>query len=407
MPLLNVDEARAAILTSIVPLAPEQVPLAHALGRTLAQDVIADRDVPSFPNSAMDGYAFRACDTGIAAPAHPVTLHVIGTAAAGSPLPIALQAGEAIRIMTGAPIPAGADAVIPFEEVHADATWVRIGASIRPGTNIRDAGEDMQCGQKIIRAGTRLAIGEIGVLAALGCAQLLVYRCPRVGIVATGDEVIPIGRRLEPGQIYDANSAILAAQIRQAGGIPVPFGTAPDTERALHAVLARIETVDFMVSSGGISAGDFDTVKAVLATHGMIAFWKVNVKPGKPVAFGIVRNVPFLGLPGNPVAAMVNFELFGWPALQKLQGNLSPHRPRIRVEMQDGLIGKPGKRTYVRAHVRWIGERFIATTTGRQESHLVTSLLGANALVIVPESQGGFQSGDLLDAELFDTPSTE
>jgi molybdopterin molybdotransferase len=303
-----------------------RVPLAEALGSVLAVDVIAGKSVPAFPNAAMDGFAVRAGETLCASAERPVRLRVIGEAAAGYQCASVVTPGTAIRIMTGAPVPTGADAVVRFEETdeatgavrHGPGDTVAIMTAARPGENVRPIGEDVAAGATVLMAGTRVRPAEIGVLATLNRTQATVHRRPRVGILATGDEVVDAGEPLGPGQIRNSNAPLLAALVTRCGGEVVPLGTARDSEDDLRRRLAQADGLDLLLTTGGVSVGDYDLVKQVLQAEGRIDLWEVRIKPGKPLAFGCLGRTPVLGLPGNPVAAAVAFEQFARPVIRKM-----------------------------------------------------------------------------------------
>ncbi len=326
--LIGVNEALARVLAGCRPLPAEESPLLDALGRVLAEDVVADLDVPPFRNSAMDGYAVRSADLAGAGPERPVRLLVIADSPAGYAPSARVEPGTAVRIMTGAPLPPGADTVVRFEETSeadepraiaresAEPRLVGIRVAQPAWVNVREAGEDVRRSETVLRAGTVLRPAELGVLASLNRATALVHRRPTVAILATGDEVVEPGRDLRPGQIRDSNSYALAGLVLKYGGVPHLLGAARDETADLREKLERGRHADLIISSGGVSVGDYDLVKDVLRSAGRIDLWQVRMKPGKPLAFGRLGGRPFLGLPGNPVAAYVSFELFGRPLLR-------------------------------------------------------------------------------------------
>lgn len=404
--MLSVEEALERILGEIHPLPPIQVPLAEALGLVLAEDVIAHEAMPPFANSAMDGFALRSQDSQ-ESQGQPPRLRVTGNVAAGYVADHAVEAGTAIRIMTGAPIPAGADAVIQSELTICDgpdSTWVEILQPVAAGNNIRPAGEDMRPGQLILPQGSELSPWEIGVLATLGRAFVPVVRRPRVAIVGTGDEIVEIDQALAPGKIRNSNSYLLAAAVARAGAQPVQVGVAQDTPESLREHFGRALSHDLIITSGGVSVGDFDLVKDILAEQGEMHFWRINMRPGKPVAFGHIGQTPLLGLPGNPVSAAVTFELFGRPVLRKMLGHTRLQRPQVEVIVEDGIAERAMRRHYVRAHVQWSQGHFIAQTTGNQGSNILTSLINANALIVVPEGGVVIPPGGTARALMLDWP---
>ena len=390
-PVLSVEEALEQILATVRVLEPERVPILEALGRVLAEEVAADRDIPPLPNSAMDGYAVRAADV-----AHiPARLRVIAEAPAGRLCPAEVAPGTAVRIMTGAPIPAGADTVIPFEHTRTDDEWVEVLREVRPGANVREAGEDVRAGQVVLNPGRVLRPQEIGMLAALGRTEVAVVRRPRVAILATGDEVVPPWETPGPGQIRDANSYTVAAQVRRYGGIPLILGIVRDEEALVREGIRRAlaERADLIVTSGGVSIGDFDLVKGVLATEGEMRFWSLNMKPGRPLAFGVVGGVPLVGLPGNPVSAMIATELFVRPAVLKMQGFTDWPWPELRARLTDPITRKDGRRHYLRVRLRETDGGWEATLTGDQGSGILSSLVQADGLAVIPEDVDHLPAG--------------
>lgn len=404
--MMSVEEALERILGEISPLPVTQVPLAEALGLVLAEGVIAREDMPPFANSAMDGFALRSQDSQ-PREGQPPRLRVTGGVAAGYVADHAVEEGTAMRIMTGAPVPPGADAVIQIELTKYDgpeSTWVEILEPVVPGNNVRPAGEDMRSGQTILQQGSEIGPWEIGILATLGWAMVPVTRRPQVAILGTGDEVIDIDQPLQPGKIRNSNSYLLEAAVQRAGARPVRLGVARDTVESLREKFSQALGSDLIITSGGVSVGDFDLVKNIMAEQGEIHFWRINMRPGKPVAFGHIGSTPLLGLPGNPVSAAVTFELFGRPVLRKMLGHTRLQRPQIEVIVEDGVSDRAMRRHYVRAHVTWRDGRFVARTTGNQGSNIMSSLLNANALVIVPEGGVTIQPGDMARAIMLDWP---
>lgn len=404
--MLSVEEALERILAEIHTLNVVQVPLPDALGHVLAQDIVAQEDIPPFANSAMDGFALLSQDSKPKA-GQPPRLRVIGSIAAGYVADSAVTAGTAMRIMTGAPVPPGADSVIQIELTHYDgpqSTWVEILEEVAPGNNIRPSGEDMHKGQTVLQHGVEIAVWEIGILATLGIAQVPVIRRPRVAILGTGDEVIDIDQPLAPGKIRNSNSYLLEAVVRNAGAEPHRLGVAHDTVESLREKFSEATTYDLILTSGGVSVGDFDLVKDIMQEQGQVNFWRINMRPGKPVAFGHIGGVPLLGLPGNPVSSAITFELFGRPILRKMLGHTRLLRPQVAVTVVDGVSERAMRRHYVRAHVEWKDGQFIAHTTGNQGSHIMTSLLNSNALVIVPEGGTVIHPGDQAQAMMLNWP---
>jgi molybdopterin molybdotransferase len=404
--MISVEEALERILTQITPLAITQLPLAETLGLTLAEDVIAREDMPPFANSAMDGFALLSQDSQLR-DGQPPRLRITGGVAAGYVADHAVEPGTAMRIMTGAPVPPGADSVIQVELTRSEgpeSEWVEILQAVKPGNNIRPAGEDMRRGQTVLLRGTEIGPWEIGVLATLGWASVPVVRRARVAILGTGDEVIDVTEPLRPGKIRNSNSYLLEAAVRRAGAEPQRLGVARDTEESLREKFTEAIRCDLIITSGGVSVGEFDLVKNIMAEQGEIHFWRINMRPGKPVAFGRIGNKPLLGLPGNPVSAAVTFELFGRPVIRKMLGHTHLVRPQVDVVVEDGVSERVMRRHYVRARVEWRDGHFVAHTTGNQGSNIMTSLLNANALLIVPEGGTVLHPGDTTRASMLDWP---
>ncbi|MCP4428087.1 MAG: molybdopterin molybdotransferase MoeA [Chloroflexi bacterium] len=410
---ITVQEALTAVLDGIPVLPTKRVPLLEALGRVLAEPVTARDSLPPFPNSSMDGYALRAADVTGATTDTPAELRVVADIAAGTAVSTQLNPGEAARIMTGAPMPQGADAVIPVEDTNEPwrgaerpaPDYIQIYRAVKPNDYVRHIGEDIEAGQVVLQAGHALRPQEVGILASLGVSQVPVIRRPKVGVLATGDELIPVESPLQPGKIRNSNGYTQTAQVLALGGIPVSLGVAGDTADDVRAKLqAGLDAgVDLFVSSAGVSVGAYDVVKDVLETVGDVAFWRVRMRPGKPLAFGKYGGVPYLGLPGNPVSAMVSFERFARAAILKMAGHTQLDRPQITVTLQDE-IESDSRESYIRAVVERQGNGYIGTTTGGQGSHMMTSLVKANALLIVPEGVKHVAAGEKLTAWMLDWP---
>ncbi len=413
--MISVEEARERILDVVYRLQPETKPLSKALGQVLAEDVTSPITIPPLDNTAMDGYAVRAADTTGATEGKPITLRVIGEVAAGYIYQGEVEAGTAVRIMTGAPIPRGADAVVPFEETDEPAgrnfgTFAKGRAEVGvykaadPGANLRYAGEDVQRGSLVMKAGTELNAAQIGVLASLGKAEVSVYRRPIVAVISTGDELLELGQPHTEGKIYDANSYSIAALVEEAGGIAKPMGISRDTVEELTAKIKKaLVDADLLVTTAGVSRGDYDVVKDVLQREGEVGFWTVRMRPGKPLAFGTFpgprgNRVPHLGLPGNPVSSMVAFELFGRPAIYKMAGREGWERPTLRVTVADRLENTDGRRFLARAIVSQREGRYVASLTGPQGSGILTSMALANALVVCPEDVAAVEPGEEAEA---------
>lgn len=404
--MLSVEEALTRILADIKALESTRVPLSAALGLVLAEDIVAQENIPPFANSAMDGFALLSKDSH-PRNRQPPRLRVTGSIAAGYVTDTPVEEGTAMRIMTGAPVPAGADAVIQIELTRYDgpeSSWVEVLEEVAPGNNIRPAGEDIQQGQTVLKRGIELGPWEIGILATLGWATVPVIRRPRVAILGTGDEVIDVGEPLQPGKIRNSNSYLLEAAVQQAGSEAYRLGIARDTVESLREKFSEAMTYDLILTSGGVSVGDFDLVKKIMQEQGNVDFWRINMRPGKPVAFGSIGGTPLLGLPGNPVSTAVTFMLFGSPLIRKMLGHTRLIKPQINVIVKDGVAERAQRRHYVRAHVTWQDGRFVAHTTGNQGSHVMTSLLNANAFVIVPEGGVEIRPGDTAKALMLDWP---
>jgi molybdopterin molybdotransferase len=412
---LTVSEALEMVLAEMQPLGATTVPLEDSLGAVLAEDVVALDPLPPFANSAMDGYAVRAADVAEASEYAPVVLRVVADIAAGSMPDEFVEAGTAARIMTGAPLPAGADAIVPVEDTSEPwraaerplPSRIDVRRAVRQGDYVRGAGEDVAVGARVLAAGTYVRPQEVGVMAALGQASVAVVRRPRVAILATGDELVAVGERLAPGKIRNSNGYTQAAQVRETGAVPISLGVAGDSREAVRDRLrAGIEAgIDLFISSAGVSVGAYDVVREVLAAEGNVGFWRVRMRPGKPLAFGRVAGVPYLGLPGNPVSAMVSFERFARTAILKLAGRNQLFRPEVTVVLEEA-VESDGRESYLRAVVTRREGSYFARTTGGQGSHIMTSLTMANALVIVPEDVRFVAAGERLPAMMIDWPET-
>jgi molybdopterin molybdotransferase len=394
--MLSVAQAKQRIRQALPAPAFEAVSIDEAGGRFVASEVVSGRALPPWDNSAMDGFAVRAAEL-------PGTRPVAGTSAAGDRPDAVLPAGAVLRIMTGAPVPRGADAVVMREEVDDRGEQAVFAGGARAGQHIRRAGEDVAVGAAVVAAGARLGPGEIGILAAIGCARIEVARRPRVAILSTGDELVDVGVEPGPGQIVNSNAYALAAQIREAGGEPLHRGVAPDRREAIvTAVREALEAADALVTCGGVSVGDYDFVKEAMDEVGVaLDFWKVAMKPGKPLAFGVTGDgKPVFGLPGNPVSAMVVFELFARPSLLAMQGARHPERPVTPVVLERGYRKEPGRAHYVRAVLRRDGDRLLATPHPKQGSGMLSSMVGIDALVEIAAEAGDLAPGTTAPALL-------
>jgi molybdopterin molybdotransferase len=416
--MITIEEALQRILSYVSVLGSEDKHPLDALGQVLDQDLVAGFDIPPLPNTSMDGYAVRAADTDGASPERPRELDVIGEVAAGYLFDGEVLAGQAVRIMTGAPIPAGADSVVPFEETdepfdqapagaRAVSGTVRVFKAARPGNNIREAGQDVRRGQVVLPRGTVLRPADIGVIASLGLDRVLVIRRPIIGVLSTGDELVDPGQPLEPGRIYDANQYSIAALVERFGGVPMLLGVAKDDIQDLTARVHEGLSADMLVTSAGVSRGDYDIVKDVLAREGEVAFWTVAMKPGKPLAFGAFqkdgRRVPHIGLPGNPVSSMVAFELFGRPAILKMMGKTDWRRPIIRAISEDRIENVGDRRAfYARCIVTDRNGTYYARLTGAQGSGMLTSMAMANGLAMIPADVDVVEPGEQIDVLMLD-----
>ena len=394
---LNVHEASAHMLASVTALASEAIALEQSLGRVLAEDVVSPVSLPPGDNASMDGFAVRAQDIRLAVQGNPVRLTVIGTIAAGGEQTRRVERGEAVRIMTGAYVPAGADTVVRVEDTDADHEIVAVLDARDAERNIRVRGEDVREGHVVMRAGTLIGAPHVGVLSSVGCAMLRAHRRPRIAILATGDELVPLERFDEVligERIVSSNSYALAAAVRAAGGEPVQLGIARDDPEALAARLREAEGCDMVLTSGGVSVGDFDyTRDVVTALGGELSLWRVRMRPGAPLGFGRLFGVPWLGLPGNPVSALVTFELFGRPLLRTLAGHARPHRRTIGVTLAEQYrLGAPLTHFLRVVLERGDGNVLLARLTGAQSSGMLTSMSAADALLVVPPD------GDVVDA---------
>jgi molybdopterin molybdotransferase len=399
--LLPVDAALKSVLAATRSLGTERVPVAEALGRVLGQDVVATRDIPPWDNSSVDGYAVRAADVASAAPDRPVTLTVIEEIPAGLMPTNTVTSGTAARIMTGAPMPPGADAVVMVEDTSLDNDRALMRAAAEPGESVRRRGQDVREGTVVIPGGQRLRPAEVGMVASLGHAAVTVGRRPRVGILATGDELIDLGESERPDRIYNVNSYAVAAQVCEAGGVPVVMGIARDTPSSLRAALDGLDGLDALIVCGGVSVGKFDFVKDVLTELGMVMqFWRVAMKPGSPMAFGSVSGRPVFGLPGNPVSSMVTFEVFVRPALLRMAGAAGVDRPSLVAELVEPIDKAPGKTHFIRARVWRNGSRLCTTSTGSQDSGVLTSMVKADGLIVLSQDAGRVEAGTLVDVRL-------
>jgi molybdopterin molybdotransferase len=388
--LVELNRYRQALLSRIGPLEPIALGLLEAHGCVLAEDVVAEGDIPPFPNSAMDGFAVRASDT------YPgAELDLVGEVPAGSEGAMPLGAGEAFRIMTGAPVPPGADAVVPVEQAQENGTRVRVLEPGRRGWHIRPAGEDVRAGETVLRAGRRLGAADVGMLAAVGLTHVQVHPRPRVVVLSTGDELLEPGAPGRPGAIRDANSYALTALARECGATAFRLPIVPDDRRQLQeAFEGALTQADLLVTTGGVSAGRYDYVKHVLAQLGDVRFTKVGMQPGMPQAFGFLGTVPCFGLPGNPVSAYVSFEVFVRPALRRMQGRTDLNRPRVTAVLEDEVTSPNDKVSFLRVKLRRTDGTWHAHSTGAQGSGILRSVVEADGLAEVPTGRTSLFPGE-------------
>ncbi|MFU8841848.1 MAG: gephyrin-like molybdotransferase Glp [Nitriliruptoraceae bacterium] len=384
--LVSVEDHLEALLALLPAPDPIELRLADALGLVLADPVASEVTVPAFANSAMDGYAVIARDTRTATVDQPVRLAVDGEVAAGVQELPTVRTGRSVRIMTGAPIPPGADAVVPVEVTSKLGVDVGIHRAAAPGANIREPGEDLQPGQRLLARGRRLGPADLGVLAAAGVSRVRCIPPPRVVVVSSGDELVPADQEPLPGQVRDVNGPMLAAMVRAAGGVPFSAGIVRDDRKALRYVLdTSLGHADLIVCTGGASAGTRDLLPEVIGSLGEVATAKVAMKPGMPQIRGRIAGCPVIGLPGNPVSAFVSFEVFVRPVIRSLQGRRDVQRPVVHAVAAEPLRSTPGKRSYLRVRLAREGERWLAKPTGHQGSHVVSSIARADGLAVIDE----------------------
>lgn len=408
--MLSVAEAQARILARFTPLDAINAPLSQATGKILAENITAQFDLPPFSNSSMDGFAVRSGDLVGATQEHPVKLRVVADIPAGVVATIKILDFQAARIMTGAPSPEKADAVVPVEDTDFNQRqsglpapeFVQVFREVKSGENIRPQGQDVHKGEVILPAGTQIRPQEIGFLAMLGVAEVPVHRAPSVAIFSTGDELIPVESPLTAGKIHDSNTLTLTSLITQSGGVPLNLGIIPDNADAVKACLdlAIASNADIILSSAGVSVGAFDFVRNVVEQFGSLSFWRVNMRPGKPLAVGEYQGIPFIGLPGNPVSAFVGFEVFVRPVIMKMEGITNLHRPIQRVSLLEP-IESDGRESYLRGIVENHDGHLTARLTGHQGSGNLRSLVQANALLLIPSGVKSLPAGAEVISWLF------
>ncbi len=410
--MLSVQEAQQKILSHFSPLAKTQVPLAEAAGRILAEPICSETDLPAFNNSSVDGFAVFAADVSPASREQPKTLKVVADLPAGSAANVIISPGQAARIMTGAPLPTGVDAVVMVEDTdfnqrapgEAAPRNVTIYKSVSRGENVRKQGTDIKRGKQILPSSRILQAQDIGMLATLGVAKVPVYRKPKVALISSGDELLPVEAALKPGKIHDSNTYMLEALAQKAGCEVLRLGVAADRYEAVKELLDEAVEAhpDVIISSAGVSVGAFDFVKEVVESAGTLNFWKVNMRPGKPLAFGEYHGIPLIGLPGNPVSAFVGFLIFVQPALERLSGAGSGSKAQVRVVLAEG-IESDGRESYLRAIVTRQNGVYLARLTGHQGSGNLFSLVQANALLIIPSGVKSCPPGSEAEAWLLES----
>ena len=400
--MLTVAEARARILAAFAPLSVIEVPVAEAAGMVVTTDVSAPHPLPRFDNSAMDGYAVRRSDVTEV----PTTLRVIGELRAGESPLMAVAAGTAVRIMTGAPVPPGADAVVPIEEADEDAGGtVTIAVVPRERAHIRPAGEDVEAGDLLVAAGTELGAGELALLASVGISPVAVHRRPVVTLLSTGAELVAPEAAPGPGQIRDSNSIALRALVEDAGGEPRLMGTVPDELEVVRAAVAdAAHGADLVVSSGGVSVGRYDHIKQVVEDAGGLDFWRVAMQPGKPVVSGRIGDTPFLGLPGNPVSVHIGFEQFVRPAIRKMRGCRDLFRPTLTARLATRLEKKPGRLHFVRVRLSFDDGVVVATPARAQGSHIQSSLVDCHGVARFGIDEAVLDEGAAVTVEVWKLP---
>jgi len=401
--LLSVEDARERVLSNVQPLAPLQLPLTDAYGCVVAEDVLATHDLPEFASSAMDGFAVRASDVAGATPAHPRELKIVGRALIGHEPEGTVGAGETMHIATGAPVPAGADVVVPIENADVEGDeLVRLLDGPASGTHVRPRGEDVHEGDVLIPSGKRLGAPELGLLANAGHPTPLVHPRPRVVVLSTGDELVPPTETPSFGQVRDANSFTIFGALREMGAMPVMAGIVRDDVESLRNTIFNFEIqADAFISSGGVSVGERDVVKAAFFRRGEVDFYKVAMQPGMPQGFGQVEGKPYFGLPGNPVSVFVSLEVFVRPAILKMMGRRHLFRPEVSARLTDHVRGPRGKLQFARVEVRHDKDGWSATPTGGRGSNLISTVARANGLAMIPVGTDAAPAGSTVQVMLF------
>ncbi|HYG97674.1 MAG TPA: gephyrin-like molybdotransferase Glp [Terriglobales bacterium] len=394
MPSLN--DARDLVLRNVTVLGSERVPLLDAVGRVLAEDVVAPWDMPFCDNSAMDGFAVRMADCNDSLP-----LKVIGYVPAGGTTDAPVQPGCAVKIMTGAPLPAGCEAVVPVEDTEEAGGFINLKARVLPRQHMRFTGEDVKRGEVVLAAGAVVGPPQVSMIASFGRAFVSVHRAPRVAILSTGDELVEVGEPLAPGKVINSNTLSLAAAVKQLGAIPVMLGIARDNRECHREKMAEGLKADVLITSAGVSAGDRDMVRGVLADLGVEqVFWRVDIKPGGPMTFGKKDEVPVFCLPGNPVATMITFEEFVRPALLKMMGHTRVLKPLLNASLQEEVRKKPGKIKFLRVKLRSENGRYLAYSSGDQNTGMLKTMLLADGIALLPADRTSFAPGDEIAVHL-------
>lgn len=405
---VTVERARELMMQAVVRQPEEKIAVTDALGRVVTENIFVDMDIPPLDNSAMDGYGVRAVDTTLATSGQPLKLIVVATIPAGQQFDGEIKAGETVRIMTGAPIPAGVDAVVKRELVEEHDDHIFLSEPVLSGNDIRYAGEDVRAGDQVIDAGQMVTPAMVGMMASVGYPFVSVVQRPRIAIITTGDEIVDFHERPAGGKIRNSNSFSLSALVRHAGGIPLLYPTVRDDPSRLQEVVERAAAVaDLVLTTGGVSMGDYDFVKTVLnEVSGGIRFWKVRMKPGRPLVFGMVKEVPLVGLPGNPVSVMISFEQFVRPLIKKMSGYPSSGwlLPRVRVMAGENLPGAGGRRHFMRGILRKKSPEgpYEVFMTGPQGSGILRSMVLGNCLIVLPQDTLAIKKGEAVEVELLD-----
>lgn len=400
--LVPVEEARERVLAQIRTLQPLELPLTEAYGCVLAKSLTAERDIPDFASSAMDGFAVRSSEVVAATPTSPVELRVVGRAMIGERPEGTVGGGEAFRIATGAPVPAGADTIVPIENSEVADGRVRVLVGSPEGKHVRPSGEDVRAGQTLVQAGRRLQAPELGLLATAGFSHPPVYPRPRVVVLSTGDELVPPSHTPDYGQVRDSNAYTLFAALRESGAVPTIAGIVHDDVGAFKdAVLSHLTQADAFISSGGVSVGERDVVKAAFFRRGEVEFSRVAMQPGMPQGFGQIEDTPYFGLPGNPVSVFVSFEVFIRPALMKMMGRRQLFRPEVSARLEEEVTGPVGKMQFARVRVRRTTDGWLASPTGGRGSNLIATVARANGLAIVPPGVETARAGSQVKVMLF------